>query len=164
MRRRVRYSPSFFSRTSYHQELRVSFCSVSSKIMLKTLGNISLVFLGLMTGLVRCEISSCYKVGPAPEYSRMFYSSHSEVDQSWINSTVLDVLTSVPNYEECQLLCQVRKTTFAPISKLTVSWRTLRGVWGGPGLTRRTRTLLLTVFSSLTSEIELTTRTVSGRS
>ena len=129
-----------------------------------TLGNISLVFLGLMTGLVRCEISSCYKVGPAPEYSRMFYSSHSEVDQSWINSTSLDFLTSVPNYEECQVVCQVRKTTFAPISKLTISWRTLRGVWGGPGLTRRTRTLLLLVFSSLTSEIELTTRTVSGRS
>ena len=117
-----------------------------------------------MTGLVRCEISSCYKVGPAPEYSRMFYSSHSEVDQSWINSTVLELVHPVPDYEECQLLCQVRKTTFAPISKLTISWRTLRGVWGGPGLTRRTRTLLLTVFSSLTSEIELTTRTVSGRS
>ena len=148
------------------QSSAVNFCSVSSKRMLKmaTLGNISLVFLGLMTGLVRCEISSCYKVGPAPEYSRMFYSSHSEVDQSWINSTSLNFLNNIPNYEECQLLCQVRKTTFAPISKLTVSWRTLRGVWGGPGLTRRTRTLLLTVFSSLTSEIELTTRTVSGRS
>ena len=76
-----------------------------------TLGNISLVFLGLMTGLVRCEISSCYKVGPAPEYSRMFYSSHSEVDQSWINSTVLDLVQPVMDYEECQLLCQVRKTT-----------------------------------------------------
>ena len=123
-----------------------------------------MMVLGLMTGLVRCEISSCYKVGPAPEYSRMFYSSHSEVDQSWSNPTVLNVLTSVPDYKECQLLCQVRKTTFAPISKLTISWRTLRGVWGGPGLTRRTRTLLLLVFSSLTSEIELTTRTVSGRS
>ena len=70
-----------------------------------------LMVLGLMTGLVRCEISSCYKVGPAPEYSRMFYSSHSEVDQSWKNSNVLNVLTSVPDYEECQLLCQVRKTT-----------------------------------------------------
>ena len=89
----------------------VSFCSVSSKRMLKTLGNISLVFLGLMTGLVRCEISSCYKVGPAPEYSRMFYSSHSEVDQSWINSTLLDLVQPVPDYKECQVVCQVRKTT-----------------------------------------------------
>ena len=125
---------------------------------------LGLVFWCLMTGVISSDISSCYKVGPAPEYSRMFYSSHSEVDQSWINSTVLDVLTSVPNYEECQVVCQVRKTTFPPISKLTVFWRTLRGVWGGPGLTRRTRTLLFTVFSSLTSEIELSTRTVSGRS
>ena len=72
---------------------------------------LGLVILGLMTGLVRCEISSCYKVGPAPEYSRMFYSSHSEVDQSWINSTVLDLVQPVPDYEECQVLCQVRKTT-----------------------------------------------------
>ena len=80
-------------------------------LKMATLGNISLVFLGLMTGLVRCEISSCYKVGPAPEYSRMFYSSHSEVDQSWINSTVLDLVQPVPDYEECQLLCQVRKST-----------------------------------------------------
>ena len=121
------------------------FCLSKRMLKMATLGNISLVFLGLMTGLVRCEISSCYKVGPAPEYSRMFYSSHSEVDQSWINSTSLNFLNNIPSYEECQLLCQVRKTTFAPISKLTVSWRTLRGVWGGPGLTRRTRILLLTV-------------------
>ena len=71
-----------------------------------------LVILGLMTGLVRCEISSCYKVGLAPEYSRMFYSSHSEVDQSWINSTVLDLVNNVPDYAECQVLCQVMKTTF----------------------------------------------------
>ena len=41
----------------------------------------------------------------------MFYSSHSEVDQSWINSTVLDLVKPVPDYEECQVLCQVRKTT-----------------------------------------------------
>ena len=73
-------------------------------LKMATLGNISLVFLGLMTGLVRCETSSCYKVGSAPEYSRMFYSSHSEVDQSWINSTVLDLVHPVPDYEECQLL------------------------------------------------------------
>ena len=104
-----------------------------------------MVFLGLMTGLVRCEISSCYKVGPAPEYSRMFYSSHSEVDQSWINSTTLDFLTAVPSYEECQVLCQVRKTTFSPISKITISLRTLLGVWGGPGWTRIIQALLLAV-------------------
>ena len=48
----------------------------------------------LMTGLVRCEVSSCYKV-----------------DQSWINSTVLDLVKPVPDYEECQVLCQVKKTT-----------------------------------------------------
>ena len=48
----------------------------------------------LMTGLVRCEISSCYKV-----------------DQGWINATVLDLVQPVPDYEECQVLCQVRKTT-----------------------------------------------------
>ena len=70
-----------------------------------------LVFLGLMTGLVRREISSCYKVGPAPENSRIFYFSHSEVDQTWINSTVLDLVKPVPDYEECQVLCQVKKTT-----------------------------------------------------
>merc|ERR1712110_353519 len=35
------------------------------------------------------NISSCYKV-----------------DQSWANSTVLDVLTSVPDYEECRALCR----------------------------------------------------------
>ena len=104
-----------------------------------------MVFLGLMTGLVRCEISSCYKVGPAPEYSRMFYSSHSEVDQSWINTTVLDVLTDVPDYEECQVLCQVRKTTFSPISKITISLRTLLGVWGGPGWTGIIQTFLSAV-------------------
>ena len=123
-----------------------------------------MVIFGLMTGLVRCEISSCYKVGPAPEYSRMFYSSHSEVDQSWINSTTLNFLNNIPDYEECQVLCQVRKTTFSPISKITISLRTLLGVWGGPGLTRRTKTLLPTVFYFLTSEIESHTRTVSGRS
>ena len=122
-----------------------------------------MVFLGLMTGLVRCETSSCYKVGPAPEYSRMFYSSHSEVDQSWYNCTSL-AWTTVPSYEECQVVCQVRKTTFSPISKITISLRTLLGVWGGPGLTRRTKTLLLTVSCSLSSENQLNTRTVSGRS
>ena len=116
-----------------------------------------MVFLGLMTGLVRCEISSCYKVGPAPEYSRIFYSSNSKVDQSWINSTVLDLVKPVPGYVECQVLCQVRRTTFSPISKITISLRTLLGVWGGPGLTRRTKTLPLIVFCSLTSEIEPST-------
>ena len=30
-----------------------------------------------------------------------------QVDQSWANSTVLDVLTSVPDYEECRALCRV---------------------------------------------------------
>ena len=30
-----------------------------------------------------------------------------QVDQIWSNSTVLDVLTSVPDYEECQALCRV---------------------------------------------------------
>ena len=98
-----------------------------------------------MTGLVRCEISSCYKVGPAPEYSRMFYSSHSEVDQSWINSTSLDFLAAVPSYEECQMVCQVRKTTFSPISKITISLRTLLGVWGGPGWTGIIQTFLSAV-------------------
>ena len=122
-----------------------------------------MVILGLMTGLVRCESSSCYKVGPAPEYSRMFYSSHSEVDQSWYNCTSL-AWTTVPSYEECQVVCQVRKTTSSPISRITISLRTLLGVWGGPGLTRRTKTFLPTVFYFLTSEIESHTRTVSGRS
>ena len=45
----------------------------------------------------------------------MFYSSHSEVDQSWINTTVLDVLTDVPDYEECQVLCQVRMKTLSNV-------------------------------------------------
>ena len=57
-----------------------------------------LVILGLMTGLVRCEISSCYKV-----------------DQSWINSTVLDFVNHVPDYEECQVLCQVRMKTLSNV-------------------------------------------------
>ena len=99
-----------------------------------------LVILGLMTGLVRCEISSCYKVGPAPEYSRMFYSSHSEVDQSWINSTVLDLVQPVPDYEECQVLCQVRKTTLDWNVLIWPVWRTLSGARPGLGLTRTTRT------------------------
>ena len=30
-----------------------------------------------------------------------------QVDQRWSNSTLLDVLTSVPDYEECQALCRV---------------------------------------------------------
>ena len=30
-----------------------------------------------------------------------------QVDQSWANSTVLDALTSVPDYEECRALCRV---------------------------------------------------------
>ena len=30
-----------------------------------------------------------------------------QVDQSWTNSTVQDVLTSVPDYEECRALCRV---------------------------------------------------------
>ena len=137
--------------------------NIPTTCFLSLLG-LGLLFLGLMTGLVRCEISSCYKVGPAPEYSRMFYSSHSEVDQSWINSTTLDFLTSVPSYEECQMVCQVRKTTFSPISKITISLRTLLGVWGGPGLTRTTKTLLLAVFYSLVLDTRPRTRTVSGRS
>ena len=142
---------------------KVIHSNIPTPCFLSLLG-LGLVFLGLMTGLVRCETSSCYKVGQAPEYSRMFYSSHSEVDQSWINSTSLDFLAAVPSYEECQMVCQVRKTTFSPISKITISLRTLLGVWGGPGLTRRTKTLLPTVFYFLTSEIESHTRTVSGRS
>ena len=103
-----------------------------------------MVFLGLMTGLVRCETSSCYKVGPAPEYSRMFYSSHSEVDQSWYNCTSL-AWTTVLSYGECQVVCQVRKTTFSPISKITISLRTLLGVWGGPGWTGIIQTFLSAV-------------------
>merc|ERR1711953_14035 len=43
----------------------------------------------LVTGVMSSNISSCYKV-----------------DQSWANSTVLDVLPSVPDYEECQTLCR----------------------------------------------------------
>ena len=96
--------------------------------------------------------------------STHYYSSHSEVDQSWINSTVLDVLTSVPDYEECQLLCQVRKTTFSQISKITIFLRTRLGVLVGPGWTRIIQTMPLTAFCSLTSEIGPSTRTVSGKS
>ena len=36
-----------------------------------------------------------------------FYLLVIQVDQSWANSSVLDVLTSVPDYEECQTLCRV---------------------------------------------------------
>ena len=36
-----------------------------------------------------------------------FYLLVIQVDQSWANSTVLDVLTSVPDYEECRALCRV---------------------------------------------------------
>ena len=37
-----------------------------------------------------------------------FYLLVIQVDQSWANSTVLDVLNFVPDYEECQTLCRVR--------------------------------------------------------
>merc|ERR1719189_3026268 len=47
------------------------------------------LFLVLVTGVRSSDISSCYKV-----------------NQSWANSTVLDVLTSVPDYEECRALCR----------------------------------------------------------
>merc|ERR1711953_865606 len=47
------------------------------------------LFSALVTGVMSSNISSCYKV-----------------DQSWTNSTLLDVLTSVPDYEECQALCR----------------------------------------------------------
>ena len=30
-----------------------------------------------------------------------------QVDQIWSNSTLLDVLATVPDYEECQTLCRV---------------------------------------------------------
>ena len=41
-----------------------------------------------------------------------------QVDQSWTNSTLLDVLTSVPDYEECQALCRVnyKDDIYNPIS------------------------------------------------
>ena len=147
-------------------------------LKMATLGNISihlnspwhspvqawcLVFLGLMTGLVRCEISSCYKVGPAPEYSRMFYSSHSEVDQSWINSTVLDLVQPVPDYEECQVLCQVRKTTLHWNVSIWPVWRTLSGARPGLGLTRTTRTFLLLALCFPKSERWRLTNIVLGR-
>ena len=40
------------------------------------------------------------------------YSSHSEVDKSWADTTVLDVEIPSTDYEECQTACQVAKTTF----------------------------------------------------
>ena len=39
-------------------------------------------------------------------------SSHSEVDKSWADTTVLDVEIPSTDYEECQTACQVAKTTF----------------------------------------------------
>merc|ERR1719394_2337335 len=50
---------------------------------------LGLMLLGLMTGLVRSEMSSCYKY-----------------DQTWSNTTLLLAFTSVPDPGECQLLCQ----------------------------------------------------------
>ena len=40
------------------------------------------------------------------------YSSHSKVDKSWANTTLLDVVIPSTDYEECQAECQVAKTTF----------------------------------------------------
>ena len=44
--------------------------------------------------------------------STHYYSSHSEVDKSWVDNTVLDLVIPSTDYEECQTECQVTKTTF----------------------------------------------------
>ena len=44
--------------------------------------------------------------------STHYYSSHSEVDKSWADTTVLDLVIPSTDYEECQAECQVVKTTF----------------------------------------------------
>ena len=44
--------------------------------------------------------------------STRYCSSPSEVDKSWANTTLLDVVIPSTDYEECQTACQVVKTTF----------------------------------------------------
>ena len=54
------------------------------------------------------DISSCYKVGGAASSQTMStLDIVLQVDQSWANSTLLDVLTFVPDFEECRALCRV---------------------------------------------------------
>ena len=45
--------------------------------------------------------------------STHYYSSLSAVDMSWANTTLLEFETNIPDYEECQTLCKVIKTTFS---------------------------------------------------
>ena len=85
-----------------------------------------------------------------------------QVDQSWSNSTVLDVVTSVPDYEECQAFCRVRKVPDFDVKCVEIS-RTRSAVKPGLGLPRTTRCFLIIVGCTLTSETPWTTRTLLGR-
>ena len=88
-----------------------------------------------------------------------------QVDQTWANSTILDVLSSVPEYKECQALCRVciREDTFMfQLCNYEIS-RTKPGVRAGPGYQRQTLTSPNIVWRSQNSEILKTHPTVSGR-
>ena len=70
-----------------------------------------------------------------------FYINHTynifmvQVDQRWINSTLLDALTSVPDYEECEALCRVIKINNIYIIIIMLKYvpRTGSGARVGPG-------------------------------
>ena len=72
---------------------------------------ITLTTLSLVTAVTSSEIS-CYKARPSSaEYWETGTHSDDQYNETWSNSTLLQTITSVPVYEECQLVCQVTKTT-----------------------------------------------------
>ena len=76
------------------------------------------------------NVSSCYKV----IYEQISIGISAlrvlQVDQSWANSTLLDVLTSVPDYEECQILCRVILSKKDDIYNPPLSYPGQGWVWG----------------------------------
>merc|ERR1711936_775470 len=67
---------------------------MGSQFLLTEMLNMALagfLLVSVMAGVTRSEVSSCYKV-----------------DVTWTNSTVLDLVIPVLDYEECQTLCQAR--------------------------------------------------------
>ena len=76
---------------------------------------------------------------------------------------MLDVVTSVPDYEECQALCRVRKFADFEVKCVVEISRTRSAVRPGLGLPRTTRCFLITAGCTLTSETPWTTQTLLGR-
>ena len=70
------------------------------------------VLFHLMTLTASCVASVCFKVNifvPVKVKNKM---TDTKENKSWSNNVIINMLDSVPNYEECQTLCQVKIVTF----------------------------------------------------